>query len=333
VPTGRHELRAVFRGGPALLALFLLCSLGACRKTPPPPAPPPPAVAFVDGEPILVATLQRELERLRRGEREGRERSASPIDPADLPRLARALLDPLIDRLILVRRARAAGLTVSDAEVQRATEALAESARAAGQLFTERLAQDGETQEGLSVEMRDRLLAEKYVSEETRKERASPAEVQAYFTQHHAELDTPEEVHALQITLSSADEAKSVLDQLRKGARFEELARTRSISPDAKSGGDLGFFPRGTMPKQFDEACFGVAAGKLSGVIQSPYGFHLFKVIGRRGAKRRSLEELRPELERRATAEKRGEAERQLLAQARKAVLIKVEEGAFALLR
>ncbi len=287
----------------------------------------------MDGEPILVSTLQRELDRLRRGEKEGRERAASPIDPADLPRLGRALLGPLIDRLILVHRAKAAGLTVSDAEVQRATDALAEAARAAGQLFTEHLAQDGETQEGLAAEMRDRLLAEKYVTEETRKERASPAEVQAFFTQHRAEFDSPEQVHALQITLSSAEEAKSVLDQLRKGARFEELARARSNSPDARAGGDLGWFARGTMPKQFDEACFSLSPGKLSGVIQSPYGFHLFKVIAKRGARRRSLDEVRQETERRATAEKRGEAERQLVAQARKAATIKAFEGSFALLR
>lgn len=351
MPQGVAELR----GGRALTAPGLLCfflvAMG-CPKQAPPAPPPPPAAALVDGVPITVAALQRELDRLRRGEvtDEGHAgiaqgtgappaaqvaqapQTQEAVAPDDLPRLAQALLEPLIDRAILLHRAQAAGLTVSDAEVQRATDALAEAARGAGQPFTERLAQDGETREGLAEEMRARLLAEKYVQDEVRKERASPTEVRAWFEQHHADFDTPEEAHALQITVSSAAEAKSVLDQLRKGAPFGELARTHSSSPDAQRGGDLGWFPRGTMPKAFDLVCFTLAPGKLSGVVESPYGFHLFRVLARRGARRHSLEEEKVEAERRATAEKRAEAERQLIAQARKKAVIRVDPSSFVLL-
>jgi peptidyl-prolyl cis-trans isomerase C len=87
------------------------------------------------------------------------------------------------------------------------------------------------------------------------------------------------------------------------------------------------------MPKPFDDACFTLPIGKPSGVVQSPYGFHVFKVLGRRAAKRRSLDEVRAEIERRATADKRAQAERQLLAQVRKEAEVKVDEAAFALLR
>jgi peptidyl-prolyl cis-trans isomerase C len=317
---------------PGLLFLLLLAAgpalLLACRAPPPPPPKAPPAAATVNGAPILVSRVQLELDRVRRPS-DGA--TAAPVQ--DVPKLAHALLDTLIDRAIVVQRAKAAGLTISDADVQRSTDALAEDARKGGQAFGERLRADGQTMETLTEEMRERLLAERYVAEQTRAEHASPAEARAWFDQHRAAFDTPEEIHAQQLVVSSADEAKSLLDQLRKGAPFEDLARAHSTSPDARTGGDLGWFPRGTMPKQFDDACFGLGAGKLSGVVASPYGFHVFKVLGKRGAKHRAFEDVKAEAERQATAEKRSQAERQLLAQLRKSAEVRVDESSFVLLK
>jgi peptidyl-prolyl cis-trans isomerase C/foldase protein PrsA len=318
------------RGGRsfALGLLLLFCGAGACRKAPPPPPKAPPVAAIVNGAPIALARVQLELDRIRRP-----SDGAQAAPPENVPALAHAVLSTLIERAIIVGRAKSAGYSVSDAEVQRATDALAEDARKGGESFVERLRADGETMEVLSDEMRERLLAERYVAEQTRAERASPAETRAWYEQHKAEFETPDEVHAQQIVVASADEAKSLLDQLRKGSSFEDLARAHSISPDAKSGGDLGFFARGRMPKAFDDACFSLGTGKISGVVASPYGFHVFKVLGRRAAKRRSFDEVKREAERRATAEKRAQAERQLLAQLHKAADVKIDEASLALLR
>ncbi len=280
--------------------------------------------------PILVSRLQLELDRVRRPS-DGA--AATPGQPQDLVRLAHAVLDTLIERAIVVQRAKAAGLTISEADVQRSTDALADDARKGGQSFGDRLRSDGQTLEALTEEMRERLLAERYVAEQTRAEHASPAEARAWFDQHRADFDTPEEVHAQQLVVSSADEAKSLLDQLRKGALFEDLARAHSTSPDARGGGDLGWFPRGKMPRSFDDACFSASTGKLSGVVASPYGFHVFKVLGKRGPKHRSFEEVKLEAERQATAEKRTQAERQLLAQLRKSAEIRIDESSFVLLK
>ncbi len=324
------------RGGlgiaPGLLLFFIAAAtlLPACPKEPTAPPQAPPAAAVVNGVPIPVSRLQLELDRVRRPS-DGS--TPTPEQPQELPRLAHAVLDTLIDRAVVVQRARVAGLSVSEAEVQRSTDALADDARKGGQSFGERLRSDGQTMEALSDETRERLLAERYVAEQTRAEHASPAEARAWFDQHRADFDTPEEVHAQQLVVSSADEAKSLLDQLRKGVLFDDLARAHSTSPDARAGGDLGWFPRGKMPKQFDAACFPLAAGKLSGVVASPYGFHVFKVLGKRGAKHRSFEDVKVEAERRATAEKRTQAERQLLAQLRKAAQIRIDESSFVLLK
>ncbi|MGZ6143826.1 MAG: peptidylprolyl isomerase, partial [Myxococcales bacterium] len=105
-----------------------------------------------------------------------------------------------------------------------------------------------------------------------------------------------------------------------------------STSPDGRNGGDVGWFAKGTMPKVFDDACFTLGSGKISGVVASPYGYHVFKVLGRRPGKARSFKEAQVEAERRATADKRAQAERQLLSQLRSSAEVKVNESSFALL-
>jgi peptidyl-prolyl cis-trans isomerase C len=288
----------------------------------------------VDGTPVPVAVLQREIDRLRRGAGKSVVDGAegATVEAKDVPKLARALLDPIIERTLLVARARAAGMTVSDAEVQSALDALGETARASGQTLEERLAADGQTADQLAEETRDRLLAEKWVAQQTRGEQPSAMEMRGYYETHRSDFEVPEQVHALQIVVTTADEAKSLLDQIRKGASFEDLARAHSRSPDSRKGGDLGWFSRGTMPKAFDDACFSLKPGQVSGVVQTAYGFHLFKLLGRRGPQKRTLDQVKEEVLRRAWAEKKARAERQVLEQVRKGAQIQVNEGAFALL-
>jgi peptidyl-prolyl cis-trans isomerase C len=305
-------------------------SATGCRRAETPPPPPPPAAAVVNGAPIPVSRLQLELDRMRRAQ--DSEDGVVQIEAQDLPRLARALLDALIDRTIVLQRAKAAGVQVSEAEVQRATDALADDARKSGAAWNDQLAKAGQNTEQLSEEMRDRILAARYVAEQTGKERASPAEVRAYYDTHRAQFEEPEAVHCLQIVVRTPDEAKSVLDQLRAGASFDKLARQISTSPDGRNGGDVGWFPKGTMPKVFDDSCFSLGTGKISGVVASPYGYHVFKLLGRRPARVHAFNEAKVEAERRATAEKRAQAERQLLQQLRGSAEIKLDESSFALL-
>jgi peptidyl-prolyl cis-trans isomerase C len=293
------------RSAIAALGLFVFCG---CRRAPPPPPAPPPAAATVDGVAIPVARLQLELDQLRQSNGE----APASVEAQDVPKFARALLDGLVDRALVLERAKKAGLTVNDAELQRAVESLPA---------------------GDPEEMRDRLLAEKYVAEQTKKEIASSAETRAWYDTHKAQFEEPEAVHCLQIAVRTPEEAKSALDQLRKGAAFDQLAQKLSISPDGKLGGDLGWFSRGRMPKAFDDACFGLGNGKTSGVVESPYGFHVFKLLGRRSARLRKFEDVKRDAELRATVEKRAQAERALLAQLRSGAEIKVDASSLALLK
>ncbi len=73
--------------------------------------------------------------------------------------------------------------------------------------------------------------------------------------------------------------AEDVLAGLNKGEDFAELAKKVSEDPgSAKKGGDLGVFSQGAMVKSFDEAVFSMKPGEMSGLIESPFGFHIIKV-------------------------------------------------------
>ncbi len=110
-------------------------------------------------------------------------------------------------------------------------------------------------------------------------------EIQAYWDKNKANYDTPEEVRASHILLKTEDEAKAVLAQLEAGADFATLAREKSTdTTTAPQGGDLGWFGRGTMVQEFEDAAFSLEVGQRSGIVQTQYGYHIILVTDKKPA-------------------------------------------------
>ncbi|MDA8387646.1 MAG: peptidylprolyl isomerase [Nitrospiraceae bacterium] len=76
--------------------------------------------------------------------------------------------------------------------------------------------------------------------------------------------------------------AGKILKELQAGKDFSALARQQSDGPERADGGDLGYVRRGQMAPQFEKVVFGLMPGQTSGIVETPYGFHLFKVIDRK---------------------------------------------------
>jgi peptidyl-prolyl cis-trans isomerase C len=86
-------------------------------------------------------------------------------------------------------------------------------------------------------------------------------------------------IRASHILVKTEDEAKQVLLILSQGLKsFEQVAQERSMCPSKKKGGDLGFFGRGQMVREFENAAFRLKVGELSPPVRSQFGWHIIKV-------------------------------------------------------
>jgi len=99
-----------------------------------------------------------------------------------------------------------------------------------------------------------------------------------------AKIVPEEEVHAAHILVETEDEAKAIIKQLDDGGDFAKLAEEKSKDPGSgKMGGDLGFFTKGKMIKEFEDAAFALEPGKYTETpVKSQYGFHVIKSIEKR---------------------------------------------------
>lgn len=139
----------------------------------------------------------------------------------------------------------------------------------------------------------DETLVQKIMNADMGRDiKVTSAEIQAYYNTHAQEFDVPERVRVRQIVTDSLKKADDIYSRLLKGENFAKLAVDHSLSPDRSKGGDLGYFARGTMPKEFDEYCFKLKKGETSPVVKSDYGYHIFKLLDKKPAGRKSLTEV-----------------------------------------
>jgi peptidyl-prolyl cis-trans isomerase C len=87
-------------------------------------------------------------------------------------------------------------------------------------------------------------------------------------------------VEASHILVPSLEQAQSLLEQVRAGADFAELARQHSQCPSKANGGRLGQFGPGRMVKSFEEATYDLNIGSVSDPVQTQFGYHLIQRTG-----------------------------------------------------
>ena len=308
-------------------AIFVIAlSVAACRPGPH-PGPPSDVVAMVNNQAITESQLGKALLRARRD-----DENLAPRTQEDQAAFRQATLQDLIDQTLLLQAARAANVTVPPDRVDR--ELLRLRADYPGPSFDQALAEGALTTDELREQTRDQLIVEDFFLRQVYARVAvTDADVEAYYNDHKEDFAHPEQVHAEQILVGDAETAHRVQQELRQGQRFEELARKYSTSPDAKVGGDLGWFARGVMPEVFDQTCFALKPNQVSEVVSSPYGFHLFKVLEKRPAGTPPLADIRPRVEAALRKEREAAAQKAKLDELRKAAKIVINDKALASVR
>ena len=86
-------------------------------------------------------------------------------------------------------------------------------------------------------------------------------------------------VNASHILVKTEQDANVILYDLGQGGSFEEIAKEKSECPSGKKGGELGWFGRNQMVKEFETACFSAKKGDIIGPVKTQFGYHIIKII------------------------------------------------------
>ena len=105
-----------------------------------------------------------------------------------------------------------------------------------------------------------------------------------------------EEIRARHILVKKEEDALDLVERLNRGDEFIALAKEKSQGPSGRSGGDLGYFSRGQMDKNFEAAAFALSPGEISEPVKSSFGWHLIKLEDKRMTKAPTFEELKGQI-------------------------------------
>lgn len=140
---------------------------------------------------------------------------------------------------------------------------------------------------------RRRALRDSYFDDVVKNGVGEAAALALYDDQVKA-LPPQEEIQARHILVESEEKAKELAEKIKGGGDFAALAKEHSKDPGTKDvGGLLGFFGKGQMVPQFEEAAFALKAGEVSGPVQSQFGWHLIKIEEKRERKPPTFEEVK----------------------------------------
>ena len=203
----------------------------------------------------------------------------------------------MMQELAIEQAAAEAGVTVTDAEVQKRVQELQTSidvkAPQTGQSFTLWLAEKKMTVVGLMAFMRSELLLEKMVKSQVN---VTDQQVAEAWERGKGLWRRPEKMHVRHICVKTKDEADRIRQNLAGGQDFAQAAAAHSIDPYSKdSGGDIGWIPRGE--KAFQVAAFALTQdGQVSEPVQTVMGWHIIQRIEHRPASSPNFEDVQGEI-------------------------------------
>jgi peptidyl-prolyl cis-trans isomerase SurA len=227
------------------------------------------------------------------------------------------ILNRMIDDILMAQQSRKAGIVVRDEDVDNAIEDLLKRRNISREELGKALERDGITLEAYRNGMRDQLVRIRLVQREIKSKVAvSDEEIGQYYRKNREDYEGKETVRIKQILLPLPKEADpAVKEKLRAdagglhkrlldGEPFEAISANYAQGPAANTGGDIGYIEKGMILPEVEAVAFSLPLNQISPVIESPVGFHIIRVIDRRGAGIKSIESVREEIREKLDMEK-----------------------------
>lgn len=204
-------------------------------------------------------------------------------------RMRKDAIDRLIEKTLTDQEVKRYGITVSEKEVDSSIERFKEQSSMTEDDFRKALAREGMTSEGFRADTRERLLRSKLVNAEIKSKIViTEDDIKRYYEKTTGSKDDGKKYHLFHILKSYGDSADSgdsqsakdemdqVLSRLKNGEEFSVLAKLKSESPTAESGGDIGLFSLGDLSQEIKKAVENLKPGEFSGVIHTSQGYQIF---------------------------------------------------------
>src|SRR5437868_9785967 len=206
-----------------------------------------------------------------------------------------------IDQELLVEKGEELGVSADSELVKRLDEIRKQMGLDSMEALEKAASAQGISYEDFKQNLRNNIITQNVIQREVGSKLViTPAEIQQFYNEHKSEMEQPEQVRLSEILISTASpetapkdapvvpeaervaaaetKASQLLDEIKKGAKFEDVAKKNSNGPTAAQGGDLGLFKRGSLAKQLEDVTFAMKAGEVSNPIRTKQGFVILKV-------------------------------------------------------
>jgi len=273
--------------------------------------------------------IRRELQRNLKGE---------DLDKA-VTKQEKDLLKTLIEDQLLVQKAADLSLT-ADTEVVKYLDRIRRDQNISDMETLEKMMlQQGIDPTEFKQNVKNQSLKQQVLGHEVfSRLQISTEEINKYYESHLQEFDRPEQVRIREILISTEGKdatqiaalekkAQEALQKAKSGEKFDELAIKYSDGSTAKEGGDLGFFPRGKMVKEVEDAAFSLRRGQVSDIIKTKYGFQIIKVEEKHAAGIQKIEVVMNDIRDQIFSTKAQPAIAEYLVKLRKQSYIEVKPG------
>ncbi len=268
------------------------------------------------------------------------------------------VLRDLIDQQLLLERGKELGITGETEVVKRLNQLRQQMGLASIDDLEKEAQKQGVSYEDFKEQIRIGAVTQQVIGQEVGgKIHITNEDVQDWYNKHQKELEGPEEVNLSEIMVSTQPakpnvegkdkqaaepaplaedpakvteaeaKAKQILEQLNKGAKFEDLAKKNSDGPTAAQGGTLGTFKRGELAKDLEDKTFSLKPGQTTDVIRTRQGFIILKVNGHRAAGVPPMAEIADKIREAIYSERLEPAARAYLTKLREEAYIDIKQG------
>ena len=251
--------------------------------------------------------------------------------------MEKRVMDSLIEGLLLETEAEKSGVKASERDIDDAVEDVKKQNSLDDEMLKSALIREGLAYEAYRTQIKRQIEKNRMIGQQVRtKVTVTDSDMTEYYERNKRLFLRDEEVnvsHILFVVPEKASDAEvekirkqalDVLEAIKRGKDFSELAKKYSQDASGKQGGSLGFFKRGQLLPAFEDAAFSLKKGEISGLVKTGYGFHIIKVDDVKEAAPEPFESVKEKIRSTVTSEMMEQRYKEWMEELKKSAVIEI---------